>query len=94
MTEAKAEAVGQEHLEVPVWVRFGGREINGVESRGGSNLSGLLRKRVGSLPLPLGKGCRGKAMLTCKLCDGEPAIGETRETVSTFQSGRSMPSTG
>lgn len=88
MTEAKAEAVGKEHLEIPVVVGFAGREINGVKSRGGSKLSGPLRKRVGSLPLPLGEGCRGKAMLTCKLCDGEPAVGETYEPVSTFQSSR------
>lgn len=88
MTDAKAEAVGKKHLEVPVVVGFAGREINGVESRGGSKLKGALRKRVGSLPLPLGEGCRGKAMLTCKLSDGEPTAGEPREPVSTFRSSR------
>ena len=93
MTEAKAEAIGKEHLEVPVGVRFGGREINGVESRGGSNLRGPLRKQVDSLPLPLGEGCWGKAMLTCKLCDGEPAVGETRQPVSTFKSSRASSPT-
>lgn len=52
--DSKVATIGKKHLVIPVRVQFGGRKINGVESRGGSTLRGPLRKGSGSLPLPLG----------------------------------------